>query len=64
MIYIRIDDLMKQGLEKGCTHFLLSPTIELYYTHIAKKIEHIIPLFSLYLDYCFNHSLIGKIGYI
>ena len=55
---------MQQGLEKGCTHFLLHPTIELHYTHTIKKPENIIPLFSLYLTHCFNNSLIGKIGYI
>ena len=60
----RIESLLQLGKEKGCTHFLLNPVIELYYTHILHNNENILPLFSNYIDHCFEGSLIGKIWYI
>lgn len=60
----RIDTLIQYGQELGCTQFLLSPTIEIYYTHILHKNESIITLFKNYINYCFQNSLIGKIWYI
>ena len=60
----RIDTLIQYGQELGCTQFLLSPIVELYYIHILYKNESIIPLFKNYINHCFQYSLIGKIWYI
>lgn len=59
----RISNLTQIGEELWCTHFLLSPVIELYYTHIINADINIIPLFNNYINYCFQNSLIGKIWY-
>lgn len=60
----RINMLIQQGQELWCTHFLVSPIIELYYTHIVNKNNNIINLFKEYINYSFQNSLIGKIWYI
>ncbi len=60
----RIQTLIKQAQEVGCTHIFLSPIVEFHYIHILQENKNIIPLFSNYTNHCFQHSLIGKIGYI
>ena len=57
----RMELLIEQGREKGCTHFFIPPTMELYYTHILDNNKNIIPLFENYLSHCLEKSLVGKI---
>ena len=59
-----ITNLIQQWKHNGCTHFLVSPIIELYCLHhsvILWIATDIIPLFSSYLKYNLTHSLVGKI---
>jgi len=66
----RIVKIMDYMSTQWATHFILSPSIELSLlkTNSTFNIQHstfiILPLFTKYLTYCLNHSLIGKIGFV
>ena len=62
----RVNTLLNKSKEIGCTHIILSPIQELYRRQdkIDTYWQTIIPIFSSYLEYCLQHSLVGKIGFI
>ena len=61
-----IQQLITYGETIWCTHFLLSPIYELYHKNISAYTLQwtIIDLFTNYVAYTYNNSLIWKIGYI
>jgi hypothetical protein len=66
----RIIKIMEYMSTQWASHFILSPMIELLLLQNPKEFairnpqSVIIPLFTKYLTYCLNHSLIGKIGFV
>lgn len=58
----RVIKIMEYMSNNWATHFILSPDLEL--SLITHSKFSIIPLFKDYLTYCFNNSLVGKIGFI
>lgn len=66
----RVIKIMDYMSTQWATHFILSPSIELKLlkTNSTFKIQDskfiILPLFTNYLNYCLQHSLVGKIGFV
>lgn len=49
---------------KGCTHIMMEPLMELTLSDYKQDVT-VVPLFAKYVEeYCFAHSLIGKIGIV
>lgn len=62
----RMNILLKKSKELWCTHILISPLQELLlqYDNMDTHGQIIIPLFTQYMQYCLQHSLVGKIGFV
>jgi hypothetical protein len=60
----RTEDIISYMKSQWITHFICHPTIELALLENNKNRTDIIPLFTNYINYCLNHSLIGKIWFV
>lgn len=60
----RTEDIINYMKSQWITHFICHPTIELALLDNNKNRTDIIPLFTHYINYCLNHSLIGKIWFV
>lgn len=60
----RVEDIINYMKSQWFTYFICHPTIELELLKKDNKRTDIIPLFTHYIRYCLNHSLIGKIWFI
>lgn len=60
-----IEKAIKYLLSQWIERIIVSPIIELYFLQKNKFQDIILPIFSQYLlKYCFNYSLVGKIGVV
>ena len=60
----RTEDIISYMKSQWVNHFICHPAIELALLDNNKNRTDIISLFTYYMKYCLNHSLIGKIWFV